>query len=52
MSTLNDLVVVVAYPMQIIFLTWSIWLAFRSKFDEAAFTMAFSIMLLLIVRLP
>jgi hypothetical protein len=52
MSTVQALTIVLAAPMQIIFFIWSIVLAFKTKYAEAAFTMSLSIMMLLMVRLP
>lgn len=52
MSTIQAISVVLAYPLQLIFLARAIYLAFKNRYSEAAFCMSFSVMFLLIVRLP
>lgn len=52
MSTINAVSIFLAYPLQLIFLARAIYLAFKSRYSEAAFCMSFSVMFLLFVRLP
>lgn len=51
MSAIDAVMVVLAYPMQIIFFAWAIYLALKSEYAQATFCMSFSIMMLLLVRL-
>lgn len=52
MSTISAISVVLAYPALLIFLARAIYLASKGRYEEATFFMSFSIIFLLIVKLP